>query len=278
MAPSDGTTTAWSDDSGQRWAESADQRDRVLASVLDLLVEAAAPARGEAVLDIGCGCGATTLAAAHAVGVDGHVVGVDISAPMLEVARQRVHDAGLGNVTFELADVQTHPLSAATYDLAISRFGTMFFHDPRTAFTNVVRALRPGGRLCVVTWQPLATNEWLMVPRAELLRFGRRPEVGPDSSGMFAHSDPEQVGALLRSAGFADVEIRPVTVPIRLGEDVDAATNYLADLHPSQAVLETIPAADQQAALAAVRDALAPHLGDRGVHLDGAVLVTEATV
>lgn len=253
---------AWNGDSGRRW-------------VADILFEIAGLDAGERVLDIGCGCGATTLTAARAVAPDGEVVGVDLSEPMLAVARRRVEDAQLANVAFLHADAQVHRLGESTFDVAVSRFGTMFFADPAAAFANTARALRPGGRLCIATWQPLAANEWLVVPGAVLLSIGTMPDVaaGP---GMFAQSHPAVISSTLTSAGFDGIEILARTVPLNLGADPREAAEHLADTGPGRAVLETVPVADRPAALDAVRAVLADHATPAGVHLDGAIWITTA--
>lgn len=267
---------AWNGESGRRWTEDADGRDRVLAAVAEVLLGAAEPRTGERVLDIGCGCGATTLAAAR-LAAPAATLGIDISEPMLDVARQRATAAGLDNVTFSVADAQTERLDEGAHDLAISRFGTMFFDDPGAALANIARALRRGGRLVIATWQPLLANEWLVVPGAALLDFGELPESGGAGPGMFAQSDPALVVNLLDQAGFDHIDVQPITVPLRLGGDLDAATTHLADVGPGRAVLATIPETEHPAALAAVRASLADHVTDDGVHLGGAILLTSAT-
>ncbi len=278
-APNQTERDAWNGESGQRWITDADGRDRVMTAVADTLLAAAQLHRGERVLDIGCGCGATTLAAARAVGPAGAVLGVDVSDPMLSVARQRVADAALDNVTLLQADAQTHPfVDDHGVDIAMSRFGTMFFDDPTAAFANIAGALRPGGRLCIATWQPLIANQWLTVPGGALLRYGSLPESGGPGPGMFAQSDPDTIHAFLTGAGFVDIEVRPVTVPLHLGADVDSATSHLAGTGVGRAVLATIPENQHPAALDAVRESLAEHLDHDGVHLDGAILLTTATV
>ena len=277
MTPNDAAIAQWNGDSGQLWARSADQRDLALVQVLDVLLDAASPDAGEAVLDIGCGCGATTLAAAEAVGPDGHALGVDISGPMLDVARQRAAQRGLPNATFQQADAQTQPLPTAAHDLAISRFGTMFFDDAGAAFTNIARSLRPGGRLCIATWQPMAANEWLGLASTELGRFGP-PPAAPPASGMFAQSEPARVEALLRGAGFTDVHVDARDVAVRLGDDIGAATDYLTELGLSRAALEAMAPVDRPRAIDAIRTALEPHVRADGVHLGGAILVTTASI
>lgn len=267
----------WNGVSGQRWITDADGRDRIMTAVADMLLAAAHLQSGERVLDVGCGCGATTLAAARAVGSAGAVLGVDVSEPMLSVARQRLADAAIDNVTLLQADAQTHRFVGQGVDIAMSRFGTMFFDDPAAAFANIASALRPGGRLCIATWQPLIANQWLTIPGAALLRYGTLPESGGPGPGMFAQSDPDTVDAVLTQAGFVDIGIRSVAVPLHLGADVNGATAHLADTGVGRAVLATIPADQHPTALDAVRQALADHLDDEGVHLDGAILLTTAT-
>jgi SAM-dependent methyltransferase len=267
--------TAWNGESGQRWSADADRRDRIMAPIADSLLEAARLSPGDRVLDISCGCGATTVAAARAVAPTGEVHGVDLSTPMLGVALQRAHAAGLTNARFEQADAQTHRLSREAFDVAISRFGTMFFADPGAAFANLAPALRPDGRLCIATWQPLDTNDWLAIPGAALLNHGSLPETtGP---GMFSQSDPSDITATLGAAGFAAVDVTPVAVVLNLGPDPRAAADYLADTGIGRAVLDTVPEPDKPAALAAVRAALAEHHTPRGVELGAAIWITTAT-
>ncbi|MGH3397719.1 MAG: class I SAM-dependent methyltransferase [Streptosporangiaceae bacterium] len=266
----------WNGDSGRRWAENSDRRDAVLAPVADALLTAASISPGNAVIDIGCGCGATTLAAAQAAGPAGTVLGIDLSGPMLSVARRRAREQATANVRFEQADAQTHALPAAAFDAAISRFGTMFFTDPEAALANVAGALRPGARLCLATWQPLAANDWLTVPGAVLLRYAAPPET-TDGPGMFAQSDPVALTATLTNAGFDAVRATPVTVTMTLGADAAEAAQYLAASGPGRAVLDTIAANVRPAALDELRTALAEHAGPGGVRLDAAVWVTTAT-
>ena len=266
----------WNGENGQRWVDDADHRDRVLQSVADVLLDAANPQPGERVLDIGCGCGATTLRAARAAGPAGAVTGLDISDAMLGVAKQRLADAALPNVSLLQADAQTFALNGPPYDLAISRFGTMFFNDPVVAFTNVATALRSGGRLCFATWQPLTANQWLTMPGAVLLQYGTLPESDENAPGMFAQSDPSRISDVLTAAGFTDITIDPVTVPLYLGADATEAAAYLADTGPGRAVLQTVPADQRPHAVDAVRRILDDHHRDDGVYLEGAILITRA--
>ena len=271
-----GQRDAWNGESGQRWVASADRRDSVLAPIADLLLARAAITAGERVLDLGCGCGATTLLAAAATGPTGAVVGADLSATMLDVARART--GGHVNIEYREADVQTDPLGRP-FDVAISRFGTMFFDDPAAAFENIARHLSPGGRLCIATWQPLEANEWLVVPGVALLGLGTAPNsADPAGPGMFAQADPSAIHGVLTRAGFTEVRTEPRTVPLLFGTTVTGAVDYLVDSGPGRAVMETIPPERHGEALAAVGDALRPHHDpDHGVMLDSAVLLTTAT-
>jgi SAM-dependent methyltransferase len=266
---------AWNGDSGQRWAEEADRRDRVLAPFAEVLLDAAGLSLGERVLDIGCGCGATTLAAARAIGIDGKALGLDLSQPMLDVARQRQASAGIDNVAFVQGDAQAHRF-ATERDVAISRFGTMFFADPTAAFANVARGLHGGGRICLVTWQPLAVNDWLMVPGVALLRYGNLPDTVGGGPGMFGQSESDAVITTLRAAGYDGVELTPASVSMLLGTDADDATDYLAMSGIGRAVLDTVPTDQRPAALDAVREVLAEHIASDGVRLNGAIWVITA--
>jgi SAM-dependent methyltransferase len=195
---------------------------------------------------------------------------------MLDVARRRAADAGL-RLRFLHGDAQTHRLGAS-FDVAISRFGTMFFANPDAAFANIARHLRPGGRLCIATWQPLAANEWLVVPGAALLDDGTMPDTASSGAPMFSQSDPDAVHALLAGAGLEQIDCAPHTLSLCFGPTVDDAVSYLADTGPGRAVLETIPEDQRDAALAAVRRVLTDHhTAERGVCLDAAVWITTAT-
>ena len=266
---------AWNGESGRRWADEADRRDRVLAPVGAALLDAADLAPLEHLLDVGCGCGATTIAAAGAIGEAGVALGLDLSAPMLDIARRRRDAAGLGNVEFVQGDAQTHRF-ASTFDVSISRFGTMFFTDPVAAFANIARSLRPRGRICFATWQPLAANDWLTIPGVELLRYGTLPETAGRGPGMFGQSDPDTVVTTLQAAGYRNVELTPMIVPLRLGTDVHDAADYLARSGIGRAVLETVPSDQRDDAIDAVRAALAAYADGDGVRLSGAIWIIRA--
>src|SRR5687768_2036780 len=171
---------AWDGDEGSYWADNAAHFDKSIATYHERLMTAAAIGAKERVLDIGCGTGQTTRDAGRAAH-SGTALGVDLSSRMLDVARRLAADDGLSNVTFAQADAQIHPFEPASYDVAISRTAAMFFGDHVAAFTNIGRALRPGGRLALVTWQPLAGNEWLREISGALAAGRDLPSPPPDA-------------------------------------------------------------------------------------------------
>jgi ubiquinone/menaquinone biosynthesis C-methylase UbiE len=266
----------WNGDSGRRWVADPDRRDVVLADAGAALMAAAGLRAGERVLDVGCGCGPMALTAARAVAPDGDVVGLDLSAPMLEVARRRAASAGVANVTFEQADVQVHPIGDGSFDVAISRFGTMFFADAVAAFANIRRALRPGGRLCIVTWQPPAANQWLTLPASVLMPDGSIDDL-PRGPGMFAQSDRDAVTGVLEAAGYVAITVTPATIAVTLGDTAADAVDYLGETTPGRTMLEAIPEGGRAGAVDALRRMFAEHMTPQGVQLDAGILVTSAS-
>jgi SAM-dependent methyltransferase len=270
-------SAAWNGENGLLWVASADQRDQVLAPVADALLAAATPLPAMHVLDVGCGCGVTSLRVAGDVGSGGSVTGVDISEPMLGVARDRAVASGVTNVSFVQADAQTYPFEPASFDLVISRFGTMFFSDLVAAFTNIAPALDVDGQLCIATWQPFAANEWLHAPIEELLRH-TDPLPPVEGPSMFAQSNPDAVAGTLRAAGFDSITIDPIDLALPLGDTVDDALGYLVDTGVVRTLLGSIPEGDaRDAAWADVRATLEQHHDETGVTLGAGILLITAT-
>ena len=184
------------------WVANQARYDRMHAPFTALILDAAALRPGGNVLDVGCGCGGTTLAAARLV-APGQALGLDLSGPMLARAQADAEAAGLANAVFQQGDAQVHPLEPATFDTVISRFGVMFFADPVAAFANIRSATRPGGRLVFACWQPLAANQWMLVPGAALAEHLPPPAPAPaDGPGMFAFADPDRLRPILAAAGW----------------------------------------------------------------------------
>jgi len=193
----------WND---ERWTAVWPKRERLTDAVTAFVLDAAALVSGEHVLDVGCGGGRASLAAARAVGRGGAVVGADLSASLLALADRRAREGGFENAAFCVVDMQTDMVAGRPFDVALSQFGVMFFDEPLTAFRNIRAHLRPGGRIAFVCWQGNEQNPWFFgsaitafLPASPVLEPGKSP-VGP-----FALADPGYTAALLRSAGFADV-------------------------------------------------------------------------
>ena len=192
------------------WSEFWPKRERFTESVTPLLLRALDLRPGERVLDIGCGGGPATSAAAAAVGGTGRAVGADISAPLIELARSRVAAKGLKNVSFQVLDVQQDRIDGGPFDVAMSQFGVMFFDEPKTAFANIRGHLAPGGRLAFACWQPVAKNPWFVGPALkDFVPPPPPPALGKSPTGPFAFADGDYVRGILQAAGFADIAGAP---------------------------------------------------------------------
>jgi SAM-dependent methyltransferase len=275
-APNADQTTYWNEQGGLTWAELSALLDRQIEGVGRRAMEALAPRPGERLLDVGCGCGQTTLALAARVSPGGDVIGLDISRPMLEVARRRAAQDGVANIRFLEADAQTTAFEPAAFDGVYSRFGVMFFADPEAAFRNLLGALKPGGRLGFVCWRSLAENPWMTAPLAAAAAHmpPGPPPSDPDAPGPFAFADAERGRRILAAAGFTDIELTPVQAPIGGNSLPDSVTVALR-VGPLGARLRENPELRPKV-VEAVRDALAPSLRDGEVWMAGAVWVVTA--
>jgi len=264
----------WNEMAGPSWIALQDDLDRELHELGLAAMAVLAPSAGERLVDIGCGCGATTLELARRVGEGGAVLGVDISAPMLAVARERAAAAGLAQARFIQADAQTHAFDPA--DGAFSRFGVMFFADPPAAFANIRRGLTRGGRMAFVCWRPLAQNPWMTVPMGAVLPLLPAPPPAPQpgAPGPFAFDDRDRLLGILRQAGFADISIEPLDAEVAWG-DLDTSVRMALRLGPVAAVARENPEL-RDAMAEAVRAALATHAGPQGVRLASASWVVLA--
>ena len=273
--PNAAQITHWNEVVSGTWTAFQRLLDRQLAPLGRRAMAALAPQPGEAILDIGCGCGETTLDLTAHVGADGRVLGVDISGPMLAVARQRAEETHVANVAFRAADAQTHPFEEAAFDAAFSRFGVMFFADPTAAFANIRKSLKPGGRLAFVCWRAFEENLWMKAPLdAALGLFDPLPPADPLAPGPFAFADPERIRAVLTGAGFAAITVTPHDQPIG-GGTLDEAVLLGLKVGPLAALLREHPQ-KQDAAAEAVRRALAPFDGPNGVLLPSATWIVTA--
>ena len=198
----------WNGAGGLRWVNQQKHTDFMLAPVADILLAKAGVARGASVLDLGCGCGSTTEALSDLVGPAGKVMGLDVSAPMLGIAAQRL--AQRKNVDLICADAAQHAFPTPVVDVLVSRFGVMFFGDPTAAFVNFGKALKPGGRLVFTCWRKIDENPWMRVPlHAVYEHVPRLPKPGPEDPGPFSFADVERVKRILVDAGFSVPRISP---------------------------------------------------------------------
>ncbi|GIH15537.1 class I SAM-dependent methyltransferase [Rugosimonospora africana] len=228
----------------------------------------------EHVLDIGCGRGQTTRQAARTARA-GSALGVDISAPAIERAREHARAEGLDNVTFERANAQSHDFPPGCFDLAMSRFGTMFFDDPVAAFANIGRALRPTGRLVMMVWQPAERNEWDVAIQQALAGPDGQVAAAPAGPDPFSLGDPRTVTQILGVAGFADIAFTDVDEPVYYGPDVAAALDWVGGFTSTSNVLKRLDPAAASRAVGRLRETLAAHASDDGVWFDSrAWLVT----
>jgi SAM-dependent methyltransferase len=254
----------WNGEAGSHWSERDDQMSNMLRPLGAQVIAHAAPLTGEQVLDIGCGCGDTTLELTNVVGGSGSAVGVDISAPMLVTANQKLArlPADLrSNCSFLLADASTHAFTPASFDLVFSRFGVMFFADPAGAFANMRGALKPGGRLAFMCWGPAEQNDWIVVPMQAARQYLPPPEpMEPDAPGPFAFADTGYVTELLQTAGFDDIGFEPSQPVMRMGDgsSLDKSVEFFMEIGPLSGGLANQPddvrAAVRESVLAAISD------------------------
>jgi SAM-dependent methyltransferase len=264
---------AWNGHEGVHWADHADRYDAMAAGINDPLFAAAGIGACDHVLDVGCGTGWPTRLAAR-LASRGRVTGIDISAPMLARARAAAAEAGLTNVTFVQADAQVHPFLAASYDLAISRGGVMFFDDHVAAFSNIRQALRPGGRLVFAGPQPGGSTGDHARAFAALGPLMRGPS--PAARGMGSLTNPARIQEILIAAGFADVSIAPVEVPVVWGRDADDAVDFYFATGPVRYNLAGVAPSTVERVRGEVRWALREYATPQGVCLRGGIWLVTA--
>jgi SAM-dependent methyltransferase len=241
------------------------------------------PRTGARVLDLGCGFGDTTQRIAELVGPEGEAVGVDAAPKFIETASREAAETQLANVRFAVADVQTDELGGP-YDLAFSRFGTMFFASPVAALRNVRRSLAPGGRLVMVVWRRRIDNEWLYRAQTIVEQIVSRPEEYDEPTcgpGPFSMADADTTSEILGHAGYADIELRRCDRPIMIGRDVDEAIDMVTAIGPAGEILRL--AGDRAAHLhgevrEALRAGLAEYDGPGGVSAPASTWIVSATV
>ncbi len=261
----------WNGEAGQKWVDQSNRLDTMLAPFANKVLDAAAIQSGERALDVGCGAGILTLGATERSGGETGSLGVDVSAPLLDLARKRATEAG-SPATFERADASTFTVEDKL-DLMISRFGVMFFEEPDTAFANIRAQIRPGGRMAFMCWQALPMNDWAFAPFQAALPLLKQapPTPDPTAPGPFAFADKDRVAGLMADAGWRDVSIEPFTTQMTLpGGDVETSARFMLQLGPLSRLIAEQDL-DPQAILSAVIDRLSS-----SVQADGQVAMASA--
>lgn len=268
----------WDGAGGDKWIRRAADVDINVAPAQAAAIEAADIRAGARVLDIGCGCGGSTLAIAERAGAGGRVIGIDISQAMIAQARRVSRD--VGHVEFRVADASRDDFGEARFDRMFSRFGVMFFGDPPGAFAHLRGALKPDGKLVFVCWRAVVENPWMYLPFNAVCKHAPRPpRPGPEDPGPFSFAAPERVSRILTQAGFADPEFAKFDwdMDLALGKGLDAAVESAATIGPASAALTDQPSEVRAAAIAQLRSELAPHARPDGrVPLAAAVWIVTA--
>ncbi len=267
----------WNGAGGSSWVSGQEEMDRFLSPFTEQLMKHAVPAAGEQVLDIGCGTGDTSLRAATAVGTSGHVHGVDISQPMLDLAKTRAASTGAAQVTFAVVDAQSEQLGDAA-DLVISRFGVMFFEEPVTAFKNIHAHTKPGGRMVFICWQPVRENEWVHIGLGiakKHVEFPPPPD--PHAPGPFAFADIDRTLGILGDAGWKDASAEPFSTRLNQGSSARDGAESLMLRGPISRVMMDRTDAEKEAVLSDLADAMESKMVDGKVMLGAGVWIVSAT-
>ena len=272
----------WNGQAGDHWTQRNDEMDAMLRPLGATAIERAAPASGEQVLDIGCGCGGTTLDMVQDLGATGHVIGVDISEPMLDLATQKIAqlpETLQGVPSFQLADASSFDFSPATYDLIFSRFGVMFFADPPAAFANMRKALKPGGRVTFLCWGPPDQNDWIMTPfMAARAHLPPTEKPDPRAPGPFAFSDTDYVTDILATAGFTDIGFEATSPVMKMGrgQTLDETAEFFMEVGPVSRALVDQPDSLREVVKSAITSAIEDRYADGFVEMGGKCWIVTA--
>lgn len=266
---------AWDGAEGDHWAAHADRYEAIGPGYWQALLRAVPIRPDHTIVDIGCGTGGSTRDLARMV-PSGSVLGVDLSAKMLDLARLRAEAEGLANATFEQVDAQVHPFPEAAFDLATSVFGAMFFADPVAAFANIRHSLRSGGVLALLAWRDLLDNEWVASIREALSLRRTLPLPAVGAPGPFGLANRDNTAGVLRQAGFVDIRFDEVDEPIRLGDDPEDAFSFVSTFGITRALTHGLDEAERVAALEALHATLVAHHTHDGVVFRGSAWLITA--
>ncbi|MFN0192511.1 MAG: class I SAM-dependent methyltransferase [Aestuariivirga sp.] len=269
----------WNSDTGQVWIDYEAYLDAVMNGILARLLKHANPEPGHCILDVGCGTGASVLAFADVVGARGHVTGVDISPKLLSRARTRTEKAGHMNVTLLNADAQTELFASQGFDRIVSRFGVMFFSDPTAAFSNLRKALKPGGRIAYISWAAINKNPWFSIPRdAAIARLGKPVPTDPMAPGPFAFQDLNYVSKIMTDAGFRNVEATEEHVDLSVTGSARDIAALAMKIGAAVRVMKELSASREDAAAieGAIAEPFIPHQASVGMTVPARINVFSA--
>lgn len=271
----------WNSASTRSWSEHVDRIDRFMRPVTDVLYEQAATKPGETVIDIGCGSGTTVIEMARRVGPAGRVEGFDVAKPSVERANQRIADAELTNAAVTLADLSTAALASRRYDLAVSRFGVMFFTDPAATFAHLHAAMKPGGRLAFAVFRTARETTWASAPvNAVRHMLDLPPPPGPEDPGQFSWADPQRVERILKSGGFQNISLTPIDPQMRYAGPggAEEAADFCFLVGPIQRAVAKLTPDQRQNVRRKLVEFFKGIDGPDGIALPGANWIVKATV
>src|SRR5258705_4278008 len=269
----------WNGALGQRWVAMQQEIDRIVVPFGDAALKAAAPQPGERVIDIGCGCGDTSIEIARIVGAGGTVLGIDVSQPMLEVARSRGALSNCAHLAFRDGDASEAELPANT-DLLFSRFGVMFFSEPSPAFSHLRKSLRAGGRCVFVCWRAPRDNAWAMTPLSAARKaMGITPApTDPHAPGPFAFADEQRLRAILSGAGFGAIDAQRFDAALTLGATPRSAAEAAVQIGAVSRFVREVGVEHLPIIVEAVERALGPLAATDGhVSLNGSTWIVSVT-
>jgi SAM-dependent methyltransferase len=265
----------WNGPVGERWARLQEKIDLHMEEITEAVLRFAAPREGERILDIGCGCGTSTFLLAFKAGPDGATAGIDISAPMLSVARARAMAQNAGIVFIE-GDASTYDFQPV-FDLAFSRFGIMFFADPVSAFANIKGALAPAGRLVFVCWRSMAENIWASAPmEAAAHLLPRQEPADPFAPGPFALANRERLHRILADANFSHIEIEPFDGTMNMGATLEEAAAEVVNIGPLARAAADLDDATREKIRQAIEVAYARYVSPAGIRPPAACWMVRA--
>ena len=267
----------WNGEAGDKWVRNRETQDRMLAPLGALSLAAADVGPGERVIDVGCGCGDSSLALARQVAPQGQVTGIDISEQMLAQARQRAAEEPTLPLSFISADAANHTFPKGETDVVHSRFGVMFFNNPHLAFANLAGALRPGGRLTFICWRPLVENQWVREPLAVAARLAELPPIPPPGTpGPFAFGDRDYLASILQAGAFTEVAIAPHDMPVVLGGSLEEGLNKIVDSSPVARALAGAEEVVRARVVAAIGEAMRDYMTPDGLMMGTATWLVTA--